>query len=73
MTSTKELSLCHKLWFSNPYIFTTQCRRPDTFQTVNSVGSKNLSLKYQKFTPYGYKDIGIRTFESCDKDSFQQF
>ena len=22
------LSLCHKLWFSNPYIFATQCRRP---------------------------------------------
>ena len=25
---TKELSLCHKLWFSNLYIFKTQCRRP---------------------------------------------
>jgi len=24
----KELSLCHKLEFFNPYIFTTQCRRP---------------------------------------------
>ena len=24
---TKELSLCHKLCFSNPYIFETQCRR----------------------------------------------
>ena len=26
--NTKELSLCHKCWFSNPYIFATQCRRP---------------------------------------------
>ena len=24
----KELSFCHKLWFSNPYIFTFQCQRP---------------------------------------------
>ena len=24
----KELSLCNKLWFKNPHIFTTQCRRP---------------------------------------------
>ena len=26
--STKELSLCHKLWFSNLYIFATQCLGP---------------------------------------------
>ena len=24
----KELSLCHKLWFTNPNIFATQCRAP---------------------------------------------
>ena len=24
----KELTLCHKLWFSIPYISLTQCRRP---------------------------------------------
>ena len=23
---TKKLSICHKLWFSNPYIFSTQCK-----------------------------------------------
>ena len=39
-----ELSLCNKL--SDPYIFATQCRRPWIFQTLNSVKSKNLSLKY---------------------------
>ena len=33
----KELSLCHRLWFSDPY----------------SVSSNNLSLKYQRFTPSG--------------------
>ena len=33
----KALSLCHKLRFSNPYIFETQCRRPQIFQTMNSV------------------------------------
>ena len=28
---TKELSLCHKLWFSNSYIFAVQCCRHLTF------------------------------------------
>ena len=36
----KELSFCHKLYFSNLYIFATQCRRPLIFQTMNSVKSK---------------------------------
>jgi len=31
--SRKELILCHKLWFSNPYIFKTQCRKPLIIQT----------------------------------------
>ena len=30
----KELILCHKLWYSNFYIFATQCCRPLTFQTI---------------------------------------
>ena len=30
---TKELSLCHKLRFSNLYIFGTKCCRPQIFQT----------------------------------------
>ena len=60
----KELSLCHKLWFSYPNIFPTQWRRPNIFQTLNSVRSINLSLKYQKFTPWGCKDKGIRRFLS---------
>jgi len=27
-TGTKELSLCHKLWFSDNYIFGTKCCIP---------------------------------------------
>ena len=47
----KDLSLCRKLRFSNPYIFATQCRIPYIFQTMNSGRSDNLSLKYQRFAP----------------------
>ena len=25
---SKELSFCHKIWFSYPYIFAFQCQRP---------------------------------------------
>ena len=46
----KELSFCHKLYFSNLFIFATQCRRPLIFQTMNSVTPNILSLKYQWFT-----------------------
>ena len=67
--SRKELSLCHKLWFSNPYIFETQCLRPNIFQTKYTVRSNNLSLKYQRFTPSGSKDIGDLKFLVCDKNS----
>ena len=38
----KELSLCHKLWFSNFYIFATKCCRPLIFQTINSARASNL-------------------------------
>ena len=37
-------------------------RRPLIFQTMNSVRSNNLTLKYQKFTPLGCKDRRINTF-----------
>ena len=33
----------------------TRCRRSLTFQTMNSVRSNSLSLKYLRFTPYGCK------------------
>ena len=46
----KELSFCHKLWFSNFNIVATQCHRPLIFQTMNASRSNNVSLKYQRFT-----------------------
>ena len=45
----KELSFCHKLWFSNFNIVATQCRRLLIFQTMNAIRSNNVSLKYQRF------------------------
>ena len=66
----KKLSLCHKIWFSNFYIFATQCRRPLIFQTINSATAYNLSLKYLRFTPSGSIDIGIGKFEFVAKTQF---
>ena len=34
---------------------------------MNSVKSNNLSWHYEKFTPLGFKDIGIRQLESVAK------
>ena len=67
---TKELSHCHKLWFSNLYIFVIKCRRPLIFQTMNSVRWKNQSLKYQRFPPTGGKNVGIRKSEFVTKTQF---
>ncbi len=56
----KELSLCHKLRFSYPFIFPTECpSRPLIFKTMNSIRSDNLSMKYQRFAQQGCKDIEI--------------
>ena len=43
------------------------------FQTINSVRSINLSLKYQRFTPSDSKDIGIRKFELVANTQFLSF
>ena len=56
----KELSFYQILKFSNPYIFATQCNRDLILQTMKS---NNYSLKYQRFTPLGCKDIGLRKHE----------
>ena len=66
----KELSFCHKLWLSNPYIFATRCRRPLIFQTMISVISNCLSLKYQRFTPSGCKEIMFRKCMFVAKTQF---
>ena len=69
-TTSKELSLCHKLWLSTLFIFATQWLRPYLFQTMNSDRWKNLSLKYQRFTPSGEKNMGIRKSEFVTKTQF---
>ena len=58
--SKKELSSCKKLLFLNFYICATRCCRPLIIQTMNSVESNSLSLKYQRSTSSSCKDIGIR-------------
>ena len=60
----KEVSLWHKLWFSDEYIFATQCRR------VQSMRSNILGMKYQSFTSFGSKDIRIQKFEYLAKTQF---
>ena len=37
---------------------------------MNSVRSNNQSLKYQRFTPSGWKDIGTRKFQFVAKAQF---
>ena len=64
------MSLCHKLWFSYPNIFATQCRIPLIFETTNYVRPNNLSLKYQRCTPLGFKYKEIRKFELVVKAQF---
>ena len=66
----KELSFCHKLWFSNSYNLATHSPRPLIFQTINSVRSNSLSLKYQRFTPSGCKDIEVRKCDFVAKTQF---
>ena len=67
--SSKELSLCHKLWIYNPYIFRTQCRKSFIFQTYIIWSNRIHSLKYQRSTTLESKDIGFRKEEFCGKDS----
>ena len=70
--NTKELSFCNKLWFSNPYIFPTRCFSPLIFQTMNSIRSNILTLKYQRFTSSDWKDIRIRKYLCVAKTQFLQ-
>ena len=64
---SKELSFHHKLLFSNHYIFGTRCCRHLIFQTMNYVRSNNHSLKYQRLTSLGRRNIGIRLFQFVAK------
>ena len=54
----KELSLCQKLIFYDPYFFAIEDLR-----FMKSVILNNLSLKYLRFAPSYCKDIWIRKLE----------
>ena len=54
---------CHKLGFSNPKISATNVLDLWYFKTMNCVWLNNLSLKYPKFSSFGYKYIKIRRFK----------
>ena len=54
-------------------MFTTKCRITWIFQTMISVRTNNLSLKDQKFTLFGLKDMEIRKFEFVAKTQFLYF
>ena len=66
----KELSFCHKLRFANSYSLEIRFPRPLIFQPINSGRSNSLSLKYQRSTPSGCKDIGVRKFKFVAKTQF---
>ena len=69
-TLIKELNFCPKLWFPNFNIAATQCCRLLKFQTMNTVRSNNVSLKYQRFILSGCKDIRIKKIELVAKTQF---
>jgi len=52
------------------YNLATRFPRPLIFQNINSGRSKSLSLKYQRFTPSGCKDIGVRKCKFVAKTQF---
>ena len=52
------------------YNLTIRFPRPLIFQTINSIRSNSLSLKYQRFTPSGCKDKGVRKYEFVAKTQF---
>ena len=53
---SKEMSLCYKLWFSNFYLCNPISYILD-ISTYEFLLDQNSSLKYQRFTPSGCKDI----------------
>ena len=64
------MSFCHKLRCSNSYNLATCFPRPLIFQTINSVRSNSLRLKYQRSKPSGCKDIEVRKCKFVAKTQF---
>jgi len=67
LSMLKELSHCHKLKFSNPYIYGTWCCRLLIFQTKIIWCNRIHSLKYLRSTTLCCRDIGIRKSEFVSK------
>ena len=65
----KGNEFCHNLYFLTT-ILTIRFRRPLIFQTMNSVRSKSLNLKYQRCITLDCKDRGTRKFEFVAKFHF---
>jgi len=66
----KKPKLCHKLNFSNHFIFLTWWFTLLIFQTLIIWSHRILSLKYLRSKIQGCKDIGFRTSEFVAKTRF---
>ena len=66
----KNPKLCHKLNFSNHFIFLTWWFTLLIFQTLIIWSHRILSLKYLRSKTQGCKDIGFRTSEFVAKTRF---
>ena len=68
---TKQIEyLTQTLIFWSLYLCNILCRRPLIFQTINSVRSDHPSLKNQRCTQSGCKDIGILNFDFFRQTQF---
>ena len=67
---SKELSLCHKLKFSPPYIFATWCSKSLIFQTWSS---RICSFKYLRSTTLVCEDKGVRKSEFVENTHFLSY
>ena len=63
------MSLCHKIGYMHPNFFKTKCCSPQIFQTMNSGGSSNVSLKYERYASSGCWDLGIIILGFVEKKS----
>ena len=66
----KDLNLCYKFNFCNPYIFATWLYKPLIFQTHIIWSNSIHSLKFQRSTTLGCSDIEIRKSEFVAKAQF---
>ena len=64
---TKDLTLSHKLWFSNPYIFAISCCKPLSFQTLAILSNRIIVWASTEYAVGLLKDIVIRKSEFSAK------